>query len=76
MTNAVKYTSRDGEVEMRWWTDTEGGHISVRDTGVGVAPEHIPRLTERFYRVDSGRASEMGGSRLRACDRQACVAVA
>ena len=64
VTNAVKYTPRDGEVEMRWWTDTEGAHISVRDTGVGIAPEHIPRLTERFYRVDSGRAREMGGSGL------------
>jgi two-component system phosphate regulon sensor histidine kinase PhoR len=64
VTNAVKYTPREGEVEMRWWTDGEGAHISVRDTGVGIAPEHIPRLTERFYRVDSGRAREMGGSGL------------
>lgn len=64
VTNAVKYTPREGEIEMRWWTDSEGAHISVRDTGVGIAPEHIPRLTERFYRVDSGRAREMGGSGL------------
>lgn len=64
VTNAVKYTPRDGEIEMRWWTDANGAHISVRDTGVGIAPEHIPRLTERFYRVDSGRAREMGGSGL------------
>jgi two-component system phosphate regulon sensor histidine kinase PhoR len=64
VTNAVKYTPREGEVEMRWWTDADGAHISVRDTGVGIAPEHIPRLTERFYRVDSGRAREMGGSGL------------
>jgi two-component system phosphate regulon sensor histidine kinase PhoR len=64
VTNAIKYTPRDGEVEMRWWTDAEGAHISVRDTGVGIASEHIPRLTERFYRVDSGRAREMGGSGL------------
>lgn len=64
VSNAVKYTPRDGEVETRWWTDSDGAHISVRDTGVGIAPEHIPRLTERFYRVDSGRAREMGGSGL------------
>ncbi len=64
VTNAIKYTPRDGEVEMRWWTDAQGAHISVRDTGVGIAPEHIPRLTERFYRVDSGRARELGGSGL------------
>jgi two-component system, OmpR family, phosphate regulon sensor histidine kinase PhoR len=64
VTNAVKYTPRDGEIEMRWWTDTEGAHVSVRDTGVGIAPEHIPRLTERFYRVDAGRARDMGGSGL------------
>jgi two-component system phosphate regulon sensor histidine kinase PhoR len=64
VTNAVKYTPREGEIELRWWTDAAGGYISVRDTGVGIAPEHIPRLTERFYRVDSGRAREMGGSGL------------
>ena len=64
VSNAVKYTPREGEVEMRWWTDASGAHISVRDTGVGIAPEHIPRLTERFYRVDSGRAREMGGTGL------------
>lgn len=62
--NAVKYTAAEGEVELRWWTDEAGAHLSVRDTGVGIAPEHIPRLTERFYRVDSGRSREMGGSGL------------
>jgi two-component system phosphate regulon sensor histidine kinase PhoR len=64
VTNAVKYTPRDGEIEMRWWTDADGAHISIRDTGVGIASEHIPRLTERFYRVDAGRARDMGGSGL------------
>jgi two-component system phosphate regulon sensor histidine kinase PhoR len=64
LSNAVKYTPVQGEVELRWWTDDEGGHISVRDTGVGIAPEHIPRLTERFYRVDSGRSRDLGGSGL------------
>ena len=64
LTNAVKYTPPQGEIELRWWTDAEGGHIAVSDTGVGIAPEHIPRLTERFYRVDSGRSRDLGGSGL------------
>lgn len=64
MTNAVKYTPPEGEIELRWWTDDSGGHIAVRDTGIGIAPEHIPRLTERFYRVDAGRARDIGGSGL------------
>ena len=64
LSNAVKYTPPQGEVELRWWTDEEGGYISVRDTGVGIAAEHIPRLTERFYRVDSGRSRDLGGSGL------------
>lgn len=64
LSNAVKYTPPQGEIELRWWRDEEGGHIAVRDTGVGIAPEHIPRLTERFYRVDSGRSRDLGGSGL------------
>jgi two-component system phosphate regulon sensor histidine kinase PhoR len=64
LSNAVKYTPPQGEIELRWWTDAEGGHICVSDTGVGIAPEHIPRLTERFYRVDSGRSRDLGGSGL------------
>ena len=64
LSNAVKYTPPQGEIELHWWTDEEGGHIAVRDTGVGIAPEHIPRLTERFYRVDSGRSRDLGGSGL------------
>jgi two-component system, OmpR family, phosphate regulon sensor histidine kinase PhoR len=62
--NAAKYTPPDGSVQMRWWTDAEGGHFSVVDTGIGIAADHIPRLTERFYRVDSGRSRETGGSGL------------
>lgn len=62
--NAVKYTPPEGEIECRWWVDSDGAHLSVRDTGVGIAAEHIPRLTERFYRVDPGRARSMGGSGL------------
>lgn len=62
--NAAKYTPTSGSVQMRWWTDEQGGHFSVTDTGIGIAPDHIPRLTERFYRVDSGRSRATGGSGL------------
>jgi two-component system phosphate regulon sensor histidine kinase PhoR len=62
--NAAKYTPPDGSVQIRWWTDEHGGHFSVTDTGIGIASEHIPRLTERFYRVDAGRSRATGGSGL------------
>ncbi|HET9389590.1 MAG TPA: phosphate regulon sensor histidine kinase PhoR [Steroidobacteraceae bacterium] len=62
--NAAKYTPADGSIEMRWWVDEDGGHFSVKDTGIGIPPEHIPRLTERFYRVDAGRSRATGGSGL------------
>ncbi|HEU4653542.1 MAG TPA: phosphate regulon sensor histidine kinase PhoR [Steroidobacteraceae bacterium] len=64
LTNAIKYTPASGRIDVRWWTDDDGGYVSVRDTGLGIAPEHLPRLTERFYRVDSGRSRDMGGSGL------------
>jgi two-component system, OmpR family, phosphate regulon sensor histidine kinase PhoR len=62
--NAAKYTPADGTVTMRWWVDDDGGHFEVSDTGIGIPPEHIPRLTERFYRVDPGRSRGTGGSGL------------
>jgi two-component system phosphate regulon sensor histidine kinase PhoR len=62
--NAVKYTPPDGRVRIRWREDAAGGHFSVSDTGIGIAPEHIPRLTERFYRADPGRSRSTGGSGL------------
>jgi two-component system phosphate regulon sensor histidine kinase PhoR len=62
--NAAKYTPAEGAIEIRWWVDEDGGHFAVADTGMGVPPEHIPRLTERFYRVDAGRSRATGGSGL------------
>jgi two-component system phosphate regulon sensor histidine kinase PhoR len=64
LVNAVKYTLPEGTVRMRWWTDEEGAHFSVIDSGIGIPAEHIPRLTERFYRVDAGRSRGQGGSGL------------
>jgi two-component system, OmpR family, phosphate regulon sensor histidine kinase PhoR len=64
VTNAVKYTPAAGAIDIRWWVDPSGGHVSVSDSGIGIAAEHIPRLTERFYRVDAGRSRAMGGSGL------------
>lgn len=63
--NAVKYTPPEGRILVRWWVDEAGeAHFSVRDSGIGIAAEHIPRLTERFYRVDAGRSRATGGSGL------------
>jgi two-component system phosphate regulon sensor histidine kinase PhoR len=64
VSNAVKYTPVDGRIDIRWWTDPKGGHLEVRDTGIGIPAEHLPRLTERFYRVDAGRSRKLGGSGL------------
>ncbi len=64
ITNAVKYTPPSGRVDIGWWADQHGAHFSVTDTGVGIAPEHIPRLTERFYRVDQSRHRSTGGAGL------------
>ena len=64
LVNAMKYTQSDGTVRMRWWTDEDGAYFSVIDSGIGIPAEHIPRLTERFYRVDPGRSRGQGGSGL------------
>ena len=63
--NAVRYTPEGGRVELRWRILPDGsGEIAVSDSGVGIAREHIPRLTERFYRVDGSRSRDTGGTGL------------
>jgi len=64
VSNAVRYTPEGGEVRVRWRATPEGAQFDVEDTGIGIAAEHIPRLTERFYRVDRGRSRETGGTGL------------
>ena len=62
--NAVKYTPANGQIIVSWSTNREGAHLSVRDTGIGIDPVHIPRLTERFYRADPSRHKDTGGTGL------------
>ncbi len=62
--NAVKYTPSDGHITVRWRVVEGVGEVIVQDTGIGIAPEHVVRLTERFYRVDKGRARDAGGTGL------------
>ena len=62
--NAVRYTPAGGEVKIRWWRSANGPCYSVSDKGIGIAAEHIPRLSERFYRVDVGRSRKSGGTGL------------
>ena len=63
--NAVRYTPEGGEIALCWSAEkSAGARFSVRDSGIGIAPQHLPRLTERFYRVDRGRSREAGGTGL------------
>ena len=61
VSNAIRHTPEDGRVTVTWSSDGKGGEMSVVDTGIGIEPEHIPRLTERFFRVDTGRSRDQGG---------------
>jgi two-component system, OmpR family, phosphate regulon sensor histidine kinase PhoR len=64
VSNAVRYTPEAGAVRLAWRLSDGGGIFSVSDSGIGIEARHIPRLTERFYRVDSGRSRETGGTGL------------
>lgn len=63
--NALRHTPRGTRIEIQWYLGRDGAPVlQVNDNGPGIAPEHVPRLTERFYRVDTGRSREAGGSGL------------
>lgn len=62
--NAIKYTPEGGEIIIRWYRHQNQAIFSVKDTGIGIAAKHIPRLTERFYRVDKSRSRASGGTGL------------
>jgi two-component system phosphate regulon sensor histidine kinase PhoR len=64
LTNAVRYTPDGGRIDIEWRLRGADGWLTVRDTGIGIAREHLPRLTERFYRVDRGRSRDSGGTGL------------
>ncbi|WP_111861530.1 phosphate regulon sensor histidine kinase PhoR [Acinetobacter sp. CFCC 10889] len=64
ITNAIKYTPKGGTITIGWHDDSFHGYFTVQDTGIGIDPKHLPRLTERFYRVDSARSRQTGGTGL------------
>lgn len=64
VTNAIRYTPEAGDITLSWSGYGDAARFCVRDTGTGIAAEHVPRLTERFYRIDVGRSRSAGGTGL------------
>ncbi len=64
LTNAIRYTPEGGRISVDWRFREDEGRLTVRDTGIGIEEEHMPRLTERFYRVDRSRSRSNGGTGL------------
>ncbi|HKC45125.1 MAG TPA: phosphate regulon sensor histidine kinase PhoR [Burkholderiales bacterium] len=64
VSNAIRYTPKDGRITIEWAERDGEGWVTVEDTGIGIEARHIPRLTERFYRVDSSRSRDTGGTGL------------
>lgn len=64
ISNAIRYTPQGGNILLRWYTRAGQPIFAVQDSGIGIAAQHIPRLTERFYRVDRSRSRETGGTGL------------
>ena len=64
ISNAIRYTPAGGTIRICWRADAGGAEFAVEDSGIGIDRQHIPRLTERFYRVDRGRSRDVGGTGL------------
>jgi two-component system phosphate regulon sensor histidine kinase PhoR len=64
ISNAIRYTPAGGDISLNWAMRDGQGVFSVQDSGMGIEPQYIPRVTERFYRVDQGRSRETGGTGL------------
>lgn len=64
VSNAIRYTPDGGSIQVTWRAKSDGAVLSVADTGLGIPAEHIPRLTERFYRIDRSRSRDTGGTGL------------
>jgi two-component system phosphate regulon sensor histidine kinase PhoR len=64
VSNAVRYTPPGGKIELRWERKDGNPVFTVKDNGIGIEPQHVARLTERFYRVDKSRSRETGGTGL------------
>ena len=62
--NAAQHTPADGRIDISWSVNKKGGKLTIKDTGTGISPENLPRITERFFRVDEGRCRDQGGTGL------------